>query len=1173
MATAGRRGHYKTPSSLVSPESSPLNARAPVSLAGNPSYNHCNTQQPLTKSCLAIPSVFRKKYGKKQQRRRYQQQQRQQSEPLPPVVSRDLDDDDDEPDWTGPSPQKSIERLLAPPVPPGENSVPIQRRQRRRGLYDGEMEPEGVRGQEATPVAETATQFSLPQATNNGRMQILRPITDAEEDPSVDQLIGEHRPSFDASDGANALHQDSTFFHAPNSTSSQSLKQERKPSVSFVTDDVFHGPSNSQAHHSSHRKSSIPAFTRPSSPPHTTSSHQTPLQSNRTKSFDKSSPARQTDRETSIPSLRSSSSRKSSKHSSVGSRTAPPTPAALEQHQASTHPSETPQIHKTPSFGGRTATTASSRSSSHLHSDAESLMNLGMRKVEAGDYDSAIRLFSKLLQSQLATHGSSHPATASAYHNLGTVHAKRAVETCLEDSLQQQACRNTALECFQAAARAARDSLGPNHPNVAVSLIRVGFILLQSRQYENAVTTFSEALRVRKESFGRMHGLTANVYNNLGVCYMHLDQFEKAWDSLEEALQIQKELAHNNKTASLELSDTLFNRGGLCLEWMRRQGPDAARAGHAVTALQEAYDIRNEYLGQDHPSVVQVRELLAQARKLPVMSSPALSPIARDTSIFRTTKPSVLSPPITHISVVEQKDDTNANQRSMDRKDKSDAATTSDVFESSFENDFSPEKQTGEESCLISESGVETGQGRIHFPLAWNKAGIHAESKRDYQLAGWAPKVESSPGSVFSTGNRARDELMTRARTILDAHSYDGGDIKKVGSEVSSAFVDRAMDASVEDEVAPLGGSWTKPTLGDERPSIQEMLEDPSSYLGDIHNEASRLLKQGEIVDAQLLFDAVVNCQKNKHGPLHPDVASALHNSGITLLRSQKHSEALGVFEEAARIRKGCMGQDHPLVAVRFPPNFPWLLTASWQVSLVKVGITLLLLRRFDDALWTFREALSVRKHALGSLHPSTARIYNNIGCVYVEFSEFKQARRSFEAALDIQRSALSAEQDNSQLMFATATTLCNLGYLYRFRDMHAKATFVLKEALGMQEKVLGKSNAAVLSTLDNLADSCANSGNIPQALTYYETVLSRISSRDGAGQNSHRAKAVLLYKISRVYRKLSNWNEQLQRLKEALEVTRSQPDLVHRSDPLERKILYDIRACRDKMERTEDRV
>jgi serine/threonine-protein kinase len=145
----------------------------------------------------------------------------------------------------------------------------------------------------------------------------------------------------------------------------------------------------------------------------------------------------------------------------------------------------------------------------------------------------------------------------------------------------------------------------------------------------------------------------------------------------------------------------------------------------------------------------------------------------------------------------------------------------------------------------------------------------------------------------------------------------------------------------------------------------------------------------------------------------------------------------LEAFEKASRVRKGALGRDHPEVAV----------------SLVKVGITQLLLHNFEMALVSFREALSVRKRALGALHPSTARIYNNIGCVHVEFNELREARRAFEAALDIQRNALCHEPSNGPFMFGAATTLCNLGYLYRYRGEPGKAALVLKEAVDVSER------------------------------------------------------------------------------------------------------------------------
>jgi len=246
------------------------------------------------------------------------------------------------------------------------------------------------------------------------------------------------------------------------------------------------------------------------------------------------------------------------------------------------------------------------------------------------------------------------------------------------------------------------------------------------------------------------------------------------------------------------------------------------------------------------------------------------------------------------------------------------------------------------------------------------------------------------------------------------------------------------------------------------------------------------------------------------------------------------------------------------------------------QVSLVKVGISLLLLHRFDESLWSFREALSVRKHTLGPLHPSTARIYNNIGCVYVEFNEFKEARRAFEAALDVQRNALCNDPDNGPLMFGTATTLCNLGYLYRYRDMHVKAVAVLQEAVELQERVLGPSHATVLSTMDNLADSCANSGNAAEALKHYDVVLQRFlenRKKQGGDQNAklYRAEAVLLYKMSRVHRRQNDRTEQLNMLKLALQAIRQHSASSNgRTDTLERRIYYDIRACREQTEKDE---
>eukprot|EP00977_Amphora_coffeiformis_P013720 scaffold3666_cov160-Amphora_coffeaeformis.AAC.1 len=221
-----------------------------------------------------------------------------------------------------------------------------------------------------------------------------------------------------------------------------------------------------------------------------------------------------------------------------------------------------------------------------------------MDAVQEGQLNDAVELFGKVLKLQKSVHGDTHPAVASAYHNLGTVQAKRAAALS-EDAVAQQLCRAAALEAFQAAARTARDSLGSTHPNVAVSLVRIGFLLLHSKQYSNALITFAEALRIRTAAFGQNHALTANLYNNLGVCHMHMGEFEQGRLALHTGLGIQRKLcaesdarAKTNGTVPwLELADALFNIGGLCLEWIRKQGPDLRRAEESEDSFSEAYEV------------------------------------------------------------------------------------------------------------------------------------------------------------------------------------------------------------------------------------------------------------------------------------------------------------------------------------------------------------------------------------------------------------------------------------------------------------------------------------------------------------------------------------------------------------------------------------------------------
>lgn len=154
-----------------------------------------------------------------------------------------------------------------------------------------------------------------------------------------------------------------------------------------------------------------------------------------------------------------------------------------------------------------------------------------------------------------------------------------------------------------------------------------------------------------------------------------------------------------------------------------------------------------------------------------------------------------------------------------------------------------------------------------------------------------------------------------------------------------------------------------------------------------------------------------------------------------------------------------------------------------------------------------------------------------------------REARRAFEAALDIQRNAICQEPEGGSLIFGAATTLCNLGHLYSYRGLDKRASIVLSEAASLQAQVIGDCHPTVLSTLDSLADSYAKSKQHIAALTCYKNVLSRIEGSEG-GSNSYnrsgltmrkkRCLAILHYKMSRMYRKQNDYDAAYKKLKES---------------------------------------
>jgi len=90
------------------------------------------------------------------------------------------------------------------------------------------------------------------------------------------------------------------------------------------------------------------------------------------------------------------------------------------------------------------------------------------------------------------------------------------------------------------------------------------------------------------------------------------------------------------------------------------------------------------------------------------------------------------------------------------------------------------------------------------------------------------------------------------------------------------------------------------------------------------------------------------------------------------------------------------------------------------------------------------------------------AKVLNLVGYVQYEFGSLLAALKAMEEALEIQRNCSGCDED-------AADTLSNMGFMYAKTNDYPEAVAVLREALGLQRRVLSDAHPRTIVTRDNL--------------------------------------------------------------------------------------------------------
>ncbi|XP_046855779.1 nephrocystin-3-like [Xenia sp. Carnegie-2017] len=201
---------------------------------------------------------------------------------------------------------------------------------------------------------------------------------------------------------------------------------------------------------------------------------------------------------------------------------------------------------------------------------------LGVLYHDTGKYSNAKNHLEKALEIRKQSLGPNHVDVATSLSNLGLI-------------LDETGNYDKAIEAHEKALEIRKQSLGPNHVDVAASLNNLGLVLKKTGNYDKAKDCHKKALKIRERSLGPNHVDVAGSLNNLGMVFDETGNNDKAIEFYEKALEIRKQLLGPNH---VDVASCLNNLGTVFAE--------TGNYDKAKEFCQNALEIRKQSLGPNH---------------------------------------------------------------------------------------------------------------------------------------------------------------------------------------------------------------------------------------------------------------------------------------------------------------------------------------------------------------------------------------------------------------------------------------------------------------------------------------------------------------------------------------------------------------------------------------------
>ncbi len=327
---------------------------------------------------------------------------------------------------------------------------------------------------------------------------------------------------------------------------------------------------------------------------------------------------------------------------------------------------------------------------------------------------------------------------------------------------------------------------------------------------------------------------------------------------------------------------------------------------------------------------------------------------------------------------------------------------------------------------------------------------IHPEIARSLNSIGWVYRQKTDFAQA--------DSFLTAALTMR-RNLYGSGHPDVARSLNDLAVLKQSM-----------GDYTATDSLLKESIEIRKTLsEEPSEAVGvALSNYAALKYGIGDFEAAENLMKEAVEILLITAGDSDMQTANAMSNLAAIMMVQQKNESALDYYQQALEVRLKILGPDHPDIASSYA-----------HLGNLHRGTG-----NYGEAEELLTKAFELRSDVLGKNHEQTIDTYRLLGLLYDSKGEFETAVAHYNKAIDGYRNLTPS--GNPEL----AEALHNLGALFLNNSKPGNAEPLLRDALYMREKILGKSHSLTITSMINLGMSLSKINKITESKTLLSSGL-----------------------------------------------------------------------------------